>query len=323
VVRFFARVKPLAIILAELEIWPMMLLWAQVCRVPVIVLNARMSAKSRRGWGRTGPFGRLIFGGLRGALAQNHQWAARLSELGTPNVEVTGSLKADAVSEPSPEKIAACAEQFNLTRPGDADHQPTLLIASTAALADSNGGEEDIALRSWQQWGPDAGWHLIIAPRHPERGDDVAQEVRNVLGQETLIWQASRDQSPPPANAVRIIDQIGVLIALYALADLAIIGGGWGSGRGSQNMLEAAAAKCPAIVGPDYKNFPDIIPLLVEADALIQLDDPQDLDATLRTLAADPTRRQAIGERSYTTWQNNRGSVRRVAEVLPALFHEK
>ena len=79
-----------------------------------------------------------------------------------------------------------------------------------------------------------------------------------------MLSNSSAPSELPAQADVLVLDVIGILTALYAVADIAVIGGGWGSGRGSQNMLEAAAAKCPAIVGPDYKNFPDIVTLTPE-----------------------------------------------------------
>lgn len=308
--RFLARCRPQALLLLELELWPQLLAGCHARGIPVCLLNARVSARSFRGYRRFRSLLGPLLAPLRLALAQNGLWAARLVALGCGGVAVSGSLKADMVRPADAQAAAAEAARLGLQQ-----GRPLLLAASTSE------GEEELILRSWLHWGRPAGWRLVLCPRHPERGPGLAELCRRL---KLPCTRSSTVPAAPGAGAedVVIVDEIGRLAALYALAGqdgIAVVGGSLGSGRGGQNMLEAAAAGCATVVGPDTRNFPDAMALLREAGAVLETD-PDGLDASLSALAADPARRRALGAAGHRAWAAGRGALdRSLRRLLAAL----
>lgn len=305
VARFLARARPRAIVLLEAEVWPLML-WAAAARsIPVLVLNARVSERSFRRWSRLLPLARRLFGTLRLAVAQDAAYAARLVALGVPRarVAIAGSLKADMVQPASADAAVAEARRLGL------DAAPLLLLASTSAP------EEEPLLAAWQRAARPAGWRLVIVPRHPERGAELAALCRR------LGIPARRSSADPPdtADEAVIVDEIGRLAALYAwcarVEGIAVVGGSLGSGRGGQNMLEAAAAGCCTVVGWDTRAQPEPMRLLRQAQAVVELA-PGDLAAQLAPLIADGARRRRLGEAARAAWARGRGALARTRSIL-------
>ncbi len=303
---FLRRTRPRRVILLEAELWPLTLLACRAHGIPVSVLNARMTARSHARWRLLRPLARRLVGSLALAIAQEPAYAARLADLGLPRerLAVSGSLKADMVRPALP--AAAAAEAARIALPDG----PLLLLASTSEP------EERAPLASWLRWGRPAGWCCVIVPRHPERGEALV-----ALGRE--LGLSARRTSVQAADAspvdVLIVDEIGRLAPLYALCaergGIAVVGGSLGSGRGGQNMLEAAAAACCTVVGWDTKAQPDPMRLLRNAEAVVELT-VGDLDATLATLASDAPRRATLGARGQTAWRSGRGALDRTIAIL-------
>lgn len=307
--RFLTRARPRLVVLLENEIWPILLCACAARGIPVAVVNARMSERSFRRFAAAGAATRPLFRSLALALAQNGLYAARLARLGVPrdHVRVCGSMKADIVQPAS--ETAARAEAARL---GLDPAQPLLLCASTSAP------EERPLLESWKRFAADGGWRLVICPRHPERGADLVAQCA-ALG---VAAHRSSFGTTAPADAAVIVDEIGRLAPLYALAQLsggmAVVGGSLGSGRGGQNMLEAAAAGCCTIVGWDTRNQPDSMQLLRAHGGVVELA-PATLDAQLAELAAAPDRRRRLGEAGRRAWATGRGAAERVVAALVGL----
>ncbi len=310
VARFLDRTRPRALVLLELEVWPVLLTACAARGIPVLLVNARVSESSFRQYRAAAPLFRPIFAGLDLALAQNGTWAARLVALGTPRdrVQVSGSMKADMVRVASPEAAAAEAARLGL------DRRPLLLVAST-----SEGEEERLLAGSLAAW--DArGWQVVVCARHPERGAAIAELASTCGGAATRSSQGGR---LPAGPGYVVVDEIGRLGALYgwcaATGGIAIVGGSLGSGRGGQNMLEPAAAGCCTVVGWDTRNFPDAMALLRATGGVVELG--QDgIGAGLAALAADPARRAAVGVGGTTAWLAGQGATTRaVAAVARAL----
>lgn len=314
--RFLARVKPRALVLLELEIWPLLMTACAARGIPVALVNARVGEGSFRGYRAAGALTRPVFRALACALAQNPLWGARLRALGGRRdaVAVTGSLKADIVRPATPAQAVAEAERTGL-RAG----VPVLLVASTSAGEGGRPDEEAVALCDRLAWWRAQGWQVVICPRHPERGPALAQLVGRLGGIARRTAQRERLGGDP--GEVLLVDEIGRLGALYAWTaaqgGIAVVGGGLGSGRRGQNMLEAAAAGCCTVVGWDCRNFPDAMALLREADAVVELTDPPD-PAALAALAADPARRARMGAAAQRAWRAGQGAIGRTVERLRA-----
>jgi 3-deoxy-D-manno-octulosonic-acid transferase len=305
---FLRRTRPSRVILLEAELWPLALLACRAHGIPVTVLNARMTARSHRRWRLLRPIARRLIGSLSLAVCQEPAYAARLADLGLPRARlaVSGSLKADMVRPAAAD--AAAAEAARIALPDD----PLLLLASTSEP------EEAPLLASWKRWGREGGWRCAIVPRHPERGEALVEVCRG------MGLEARRTSLQPPASSLQpcdiiIVDEIGRLAPLYALCaqrgGIAVVGGSLGSGRGGQNMLEAAAAGCCTVVGWDTVAQPDPMRLLRGAQAVVELSAPT-LDADLAVLATDPSRRADLGQRAQAAWLSGKGALDRTIRIL-------
>jgi len=311
--QFLGRVRPRAVVLLELEIWPVFLAECHARGIPVLLLNARVGDASFVGYQRAGALLRPLLRSVALAVAQNGEWGARLVALGVPRERVwaPGSLKADLIRPAAADAAARWAEDVGLDRT-----KPLLLLASTSAGERGHPAEEaailDGTLERWRA----RGWQVAIAPRHPERGGEVATLIERLGGAPRRTSAGGRCDR---ADAVLIVDAIGKLGFLYAHAaasgGIAVVGGSLGSGRHGQNMWEAAAAGCCTVVGPDTRNFPDAMALLRRADAIVELPLPVPALA-LAALADDGARRRALGTAAQATWQASRGTLARLEHLL-------
>ena len=305
---FLSRSKPAAVILLEAEFWP---LWLCACfrrGIPVIVVNARVSPRSYRRFLQARSLIAPLLRTYAAATAQNGLYAARLRRLGCRMAVPCGSLKADQVRLAEPAQIDAEASRTGLSA-----GRPALLLASTSA------GEEDTVLRAWLTQ-PASDWQIIICPRHPERGEELAALCRS-LGLSAV--RSSTGERLADAATVLIVDEIGRLGALYGWCarshGLAVIGGSLGSGRGGQNMFEAAAAACATVVGWDTRSQPDSMALLRTCAGVVELR-PQNIGVELHALAADPARRLALGASGHRAWLSGQGATaRHMATIAPIL----
>ena len=304
VTTFLTRARPRAVVLLEAEWWPQWLAGCFARGIPVVVVNARMSERSFHRYAKAGAAGRMLFANLSLVLAQNGVYAARLVKLGVPRerVRVCGSMKADVVV---PGTAAAAAAERKRLGLGEA---PLFLCASTSP------GEEEALIAAWQAHCP--AWRLVSCPRHPERG----AELVDMCGKYGVkgVRSSTLAGAVPPADAVVIVDEIGRLGALYAAATpagIAVVGGSLGSGRGGQNMLEAAAAGCCTVVGWDVKNQPDAMVLLRTFGGVVELKN-EDVAGQILALVKDAARREDVGKAGRAAWASGRGAGVRTARLL-------
>ncbi len=272
--RILAHIQPRALILMETEIWPNLIRCAAHAGVPVILTNARLSAKSLRGYYRYArrllrePFAHLQ------TNAQTRQDARRFSRLGVPavNITITPNLKYQTPPEnPLPPDIAAA-------------RQPDTWIA-----ASTHPGEDQIVLaahRIVQQTLPHA--RLILAPRHPERRDAVARHIRDAGYTPRL---RSQGETASGDHDILILDTLGELAHYYRISDLAYIGGSL-IAHGGHNPLEALHAGIPVTFGASMYNFQHIRDRLVHEPFARELADnrPETLAAALLALHTAPQR---------------------------------
>ncbi len=336
--RFLGRAKPRLVVLLEFELWPILLCACLARGIPVVLVNAKISERSWKRFMAAGSAMRPLFRALTLVLAQNSVYAARLSRLGVrpERLRVCGSMKADIVVTATPAQVAAERSRLGLglgDGPGDGD-VPLFLAASTSA------GEERQLVESWKTWGRPR-WRLVICPRHPERGEEIARmcESLGVPAVRTSLVALSggavggatgasagdtSSGSRPARGGAIVVDEIGRLAALYALAadprapGIAVVGGSLGSGRGGQNMLEAAAAGCCTVVGWDTRSQPDSMTLLRRECGVVELERAT-LDATLAALAVDEPRRRRVGAAGVRAWRTGLGATARVAEAIGGL----
>jgi 3-deoxy-D-manno-octulosonic-acid transferase len=299
--RFLSETRPAAVILLEAEFWPV---WLGACHrrgIPVALVNARVSPRSFTRFLSLRPFVQPLLAAYAVVAAQNGTYAARLHRLGCAKAVPCGSLKADMVTLASPAQIAAEGARTGLIA-----QRPVLLIASTSV------GEEALVLAAWPAR---ADWTILICPRHPERGGELVDLCRShgLHAARTSLGQHLDDRE------VLIVDEIGRLGALYGwcaqTVGIAIVGGSLGSGRGGQNMLEAAAARCATVVGWDTRSQPDSMHLLRACGGVVEMTS-DNLAAELAALAADPARRAQLGAAGHAAWHAGQGAAARVVRLL-------
>ncbi len=299
--RALDRVRPAAVVLVELEVWPNFL---QACArrgIPVAVVNGRITERSFGRYRRyRGLFGQA-FRSLGAVGARDEASAARLRELGAAPV-VTGNLKYDAGIEFDPaEEGRRWREQLGL---GDA---PVLVGGST------HDPEERLLAETYRRLRRShPALRLVVAPRHRERADEVKKAIESA---DLPCYKRTQLSAPPPADGVILLDTVGELTRLYAAATAVFIGGTF-CARGGQNMLEAAALGKPIVSGPSLANFRETAGTLVEAGGMRVFDNPVEMGAALGQLLSDPERARAAGERGRKAVEAGRGAIDATLRLL-------
>ncbi|UYB53148.1 lipid IV(A) 3-deoxy-D-manno-octulosonic acid transferase [Xanthomonas sp. AM6] len=311
--RFLQHFRPSLALILETELWPNMLFGCRDRDIPVYVLNARLSARSLRGYRLLRP---LIGRALRTVTcvaAQSQADAERFIELGArpQQVRALGNLKFDIdVPGHLPEFVAAFAERVAPTR-------PVWIAASTHEGEEAAVIEMHRQLR--RQW-PDL--LLLWAPRHPERFAKVETLARD---QGWRVATRRQQQWPGGEDDVFVIDTLGELMAFYACARVAFVGGSL-QPIGGHNLLEPAAVGTPSVSGPHLHNFADISRRMREAGAVAICEDAAAVCAALRELLGDAAARARMAEAGCALVANGRGALQRalqlIARDLPPVAHE-
>ncbi|MBV1788370.1 lipid IV(A) 3-deoxy-D-manno-octulosonic acid transferase [Marinobacterium sp. D7] len=301
--RFLERSKPLLCVVVETELWPNMLHSCAGRDIPVLLANARMSARSARGYARFAALTRPMLEQLTLVAAQSHADGERLHQLGLPSdrLKITGSIKFDI--EPDPADIGAGAA----LRVQLGDTRPVLIAAST------HEGEDELLLRVWKALCLDwPSLALILVPRHPERFASVAALARRYSDR---VCRRSAAETPSLETEIYIGDTLGELMQIYAAADIAFVGGSF-SGTGGHNPLEPAALGKPVLMGPDTFNFAQITQALSDAGGLVQVADEVGLLRTLRELVGNAERCAAMAQAARRFVADNRGALDRLQQLV-------
>ena len=294
--RFLRHFSPEFGVLMETEVWPNLLAAARRRAVPVMLANARLSARSARGYGRIGALARPAFASLAGVAAQTADDAARLAELGVAPVEVCGNLKFDV--QPPADKLAL-GRQWRAAL----GERPVWLAASTRE------GEEELVLQAWRSVAPEA--LLVLVPRHPQRFAEVAA----LLGARGIEFARRSEGLPGPASRVWLGDSMGEMAAYYALADLAFVGGSL-LPLGGQNLIEAAACGCPVLVGPHTFNFKQATEDALAAGAALRVADADALGVAVDRLLADETALAGMREAAQSFARAHQGATGRMLALI-------
>jgi 3-deoxy-D-manno-octulosonic-acid transferase len=278
----------------ETEIWPNLF---QACRrrgVALILANARLSARSARGYRRAGTLIRESLAAVHSVGAQGVADAARFRELGVPEnrVTATGNLKFEAsLPDGLLEKAHALRAALGPT--------PLWLAAST------HEGEERIVLRALKDArATEPALRLLLVPRHPERFTPVqrlAEEAGWRVARRSRGWENARDAD------ILLGDSMGELSLFYAASDIAFVGGSLAS-AGGHNIIEAALCGCPILIGPHTFNMAAVRTVFEEAGALIGVADGAELSRAVARLLRDPEARRGLAERDHTLLSSHRGA---------------
>jgi 3-deoxy-D-manno-octulosonic-acid transferase len=294
--------QPRMLVLVETEFWPRMLVECRRRKIPVAVVNARISDRSWPRYRRLAWMWRRLLSNLAVVLAQSELDAERLKALGAANVSVAGNLKYDV-------RAAATSGITQLLRDSLAPGVRVLVCGSTLA------GEEELLLDALPE-----GAVTILAPRHPERFGDVADLLKKRGAQ--WVRRSQWEQSPEKlaAGTVFLLDSIGELASIYSLANAALIGGSLVP-SGGHNPLEAAQFGVPILMGLSYENFRPVVEKLREHDA-IRIVGANELRETLAKLLAGATDSVAMGLRGREVFESEAGATERAVQALVALLEE-
>ena len=304
---YLSVLQPRLIVLAETEFWPNFLRLAHGSGARVAVVNARVSDRSWPGYRRVR---RILAGALRNVdlfLAQTGEDARRLRDIGAPaeRVQVSGNLKFDVPAPAAPPIVASLRAAFQQAGAG-----PVIVCGSTVEE------EEGLLLRAFENvLASDPRALMILAPRRPERFGEVAQLLEH-LG--IRFWRRSLWSGDPIAGGVFLVDTIGELAALYAVGDVAFVGGSLVP-RGGHNIIEPAQHGVPIMVGNHTENFRDIVDLFQSEDA-VRVVGPAEFPLVLMDLLSNEAERVALGRRGAETLRSQMGATARTVEALEKML---
>ena len=297
---FIDRFKPRAGILMETEVWPNLVARCAARNVPLFLVNARLSARSLRGYHRIAALSRPMFAALRGVAAQTTADAARLEAAGAPAVEVTGNLKFDvAIPETARTLGAELRARFGTARP--------VWVASC-----TRDGEEALLLDAMARATLPAGTLMVVVPRHPQRFAAVADLL---AARGVPFVRRSDNGDVPPDVGVVLGDSMGEIPAYCAAADVAFVGGSL-LPLGGHNLIEPIAMGTPTLVGPHTFNFAEATTQAIAAGAALRVPDADALMETVSTLLLAPARRRELHSAALAFREAHRGAVDRLAAWL-------
>ncbi len=305
VASFFRRVRPRMLLLVEQEIWPNYLRHAARHRVPVWLVNARLSDRSARRMARFSRWLAPLFDGLELICIQRESDRQRFANAGfpPPRLFTIGSLKYEVAPPPgeSADRILILRKQL-----GWAETDPVLFGGST------HDGEEELLLRVFHDLREIVpGLRLFLAPRHMER----AGEIMDICLSRGVV--ASRRSQPPREGAVDVcvLDTTGELQFLYPMATVVFIGKSL-RGGGGQNFLEAVQAARPVVVGPDMSNFRGLVEDFVRDGGIRQVADEDGLVWELHDLLTEPDRAWQLAQRGSSLLRDGSGAARRTIDLV-------
>jgi 3-deoxy-D-manno-octulosonic-acid transferase len=302
--RFLDYFRPRIGLLMETEIWPNLISAAGQRGVPVLLVNARLSARSQRGYRRLLPLLGPAIGKLAAVAAQTPADAERLASLGAHGVLVTGNLKFDV--SPAAEKLRLGDDWRRM-----AGGRPVWLAASTRA------GEEALILDALLRLdSPEI--LLLLVPRHPQRFDEVAALIEE---RGLSFVRRGSERFPSPETRVWLGDSMGEMPAYFALADLALIGGTL-LPFGGQNLIEAAACGCPVLIGPHTYNFAQAARDALACGAARRIEDAGEAARTARALLANRAALAAMRAAAAEFSRAHRGAAARTMSVIEPFILE-
>jgi len=301
--RFFRRHQPRALILVEGDYWPLVLREARRRGLPIAVVNGRVGDRSFRRMRRLRPLLGPLFAGVGRFGVQSAEDRDRLVALGVDpgRVAVTGNLKYES---PEPARKPELEAALTTLAAG----RPILLAGSTMAQ------EEAMVLGAFRAAGGGERALLVLAPRHPERWNEV-DALLHSRGESAVRRTALASPERPGRPSVVLLDSLGELAGLYRLAAAAFIGGTLVP-TGGHNPLEAARFGVPLAVGPSMHNFREMAEAFDRAAAWRRVRDAGELGAVWREQLEDPESGRATGERALRLVEASRGALGRTVEML-------
>lgn len=302
-----ATVAPRLIVIMETEIWPTFCREAARRGIPLLLVNGRISDRSIGRYRKLAWFFRLPLAQFSRCCMQSEADRERIISIGAPEERtmVCGNLKYDI-----PWRQVPVEERSDLRRQYGIPGGRLVVVA-----ASTHPGEEELLLPVWRQAAQQrSDLQLVLVPRHPERADDVTA----LLEKHALACRRRTTLSDGAAlvpGQVLLVDTVGELMKLYALADLTFVGGSL-IPTGGHNLLEPASLGLPLIFGPHMANFREIAALTLQYGAGVQVADAAELAGALRDFLNSPDLRQVIGANGLKMLRDNGGATERIIDVV-------
>jgi 3-deoxy-D-manno-octulosonic-acid transferase len=307
---FIKQVKPQLMVIVETELWPNTLNTVNAKNIPVIVINARLSARSAKRYQQFNFIWKLIANNISHFLCLHEDDASRFKALGINQeiITVTGSLKYD-ITIPSKVEIDALQLRNTIGK-----ERPVIIAVST------HRGEDEVILSAFKELQKSINnVLLIIVPRHPERFNDV----ENLCKKENLfVVKRTSKQLVTSETNIYLADTMGEMLTLIAAADITFMGGSLlGDKIGGHNFIEPAALQKPILTGPSYYNFEDLAQQLLAKNAL-KVCTAETLSDNLTSLITDPKQSQNMGNNAQQVVLKNQGALQKSLVVIDNFLTE-
>ncbi len=302
--RFLDHWRPDLVLFTESEVWPNLILETSARGIPMALINARMSARSFKRWSKSTGLSLPVFGRFDAVLAQNENLARHFRLLGVRNAQETGNLKIDSPPPPAdPVKLEALRKALA--------GRPIFVAAST------HEGEEVMVAAAHRQLARGIpGLCTIIAPRHPERGTGVTEQIKG-LG--LTVAQRSMGMLPNERTDIYVADTIGELGTLYALSPVSFVGGSLVE-RGGQNPIEPVGHGSAVLTGPHWQNFKDTYTTLLRLKGAMEVRSSQDIVAAVNSLYRDPAALEHMRAGGKAAMATMGGALERTVTALEPLL---
>lgn len=305
--KFLKAVKPSIVVIAETELWPNLILSLARKKIPVVIVNGRISDKSLRGYCLMSFLLKPVFNKVNLFCVQSPQDKDRLLRMGVSGekVRVTGNMKFDILSIPKDDLLP---ERIKLTA-----NDKFLVAGST------HPGEEIIILNAYKDLlNKFPGLKLLIAPRHPERAGEI-EKIVSGCGFIPLKVSSLTKGANVEARQVYILDTIGELLSFYRIADIVFVGGSLIK-KGGHNIIEPANFSKPIITGKYLFNFRDIADLFIVNNACIRVEDSKGLEMAISSLLENPSGMAELGQKAKALIAQNQGATVKNIEYIGGLI---
>lgn len=302
---FYQKYQPKLLALVETELWPNLIDQAQHFQVPCLLINARLSEKSAKGYAKVKGLTRGMLQNLQQLLAQDSATQQRFIALGMPaeRTNVVGNIKFDITA---PEDFVEQAAQLQQT--WQLAHRKIITLASTHAPEEQ---QLLTALKPYFAQHPEL--LCIVVPRHPERFDEVAMQVQKL---QLNMQRRSLAEAIQPETQVYLADSMGEMWLWYALSQACYVGGSLNEPGGGHNILEPLALNVATVLGKNYFNFQSIVDEFVAAEAVYVVENAEQAVNTLTQLLFEPALRAQLNQNAQVIMYKNRGSLTEHIHVM-------
>ena len=306
--RALKQVRPCLVVIVETEIWPNFLRVTREMGVPALLVNGRISDRSLNRYLAMRKFFKPVLANIAAFCMQSAEDARRIIAIGAEpeRVHVTGNLKYDI-----PVHVPTDDQKRDLR---DICKIPAGIMVITAGS--THAGEEEILLAAYRQL-LDGGREcfLVLAPRHPERGGEVAELIKSRDMPFTVCSALDRREEMFRPGEILLVDTVGELMRFYTVSDIVFVGGSL-TATGGHNILEPASLGVPVIFGPHMQNFRESATLLLACGGGFQARDGEELITLLQLLLNDEAKRRDTGQKGMKLLLENSGATEMQMEVI-------